>query len=267
MPSLFAYRLAAWLARALPRRAGDALGRALARLAFALRVPARPIAVANQARLAAPGEADARARASFEHFAVAFADFLRLDGLAPDGVAAAVEVRAADHFEAARRSGRGVIVLSAHVGNWEWGAAWLAARGARVHVVARPHGDARVDAFFDERRRRWGIERLTGASVWTRAAAALRRGECLAVMGDRPALGPTRSACGWAASLARRTGAVIVPALVVRTGPGRYAACFEPPLDPDEARAGGFARVLERYVTRYPEQWCAFAPLPESLGA
>src|SRR5437660_339948 len=80
-------------------------------------------------------------------FALTFTDFLRLGHLKREALAGAVEVHGAEHLAAARASGRGVILLSAHLGNWELGAAWLAAGGARVNVVARPHSGW-VERFF-----------------------------------------------------------------------------------------------------------------------
>ena len=126
--------LAADLAvRVLPPRAADALAIALARLAFHARLPARRAQERNLERLLdqpPPPLVRRCARESFEHFALALGDFLRLDSLAPEALERAVEVRGERHLAVARASGRGVVLLTAHLGNWEWGAAWLAARGS-----------------------------------------------------------------------------------------------------------------------------------------
>lgn len=254
--------------RMLPGRASDALGRMLAQAAFALPLPARSAAIGNLGRLEPAAGRDlsrGRARASFEHFALSLVDFLRLRRLDGAALARAVEVRGAEHLESAERSGRGVIVISAHVGNWEWGAAFLAARRDRLHLVARRHPEAALERFFAVRRARFGVERLDGRSLWPRAAAALRHREWVAVMADRPLAGRA-SACAWAAALARRTHALLLPAVCVRTAPGRYAACFAAPLDDGEVSAGGAGDALRRFLARWPEQWCAFEPLPGGLA-
>lgn len=254
--------------RMLPSRASDALGRMLAQAAFTLPLPARSAAIGNLGRLEPAAGRDlslGRARASFEHFALSLVDFLRLQRLDGAALAQAVEVRGREHLEAAERCGRGVIVISAHVGNWEWGAAFLAARRARLHLVARRHPEAALERFFALRRARFGVERLDGRSLWPRAAAALRRREWVAVMADRPWAGRA-SGCAWAAALARRTRAILLPAVCVRTGPGRYAACFAPPLDAEPGSAGGAGEALRRFLARWPEQWCAFEPLPGGIA-
>lgn len=72
--------------------------------------------------------------------------------------------------------------------------------------------------------------------------------------------------CRWAAALARRTGALVLPAVMVRLADGRHAACFEPPLSPGACVSGGYREAMRRHLERHPEQWCAFEPLPEGLA-
>jgi len=272
--------LAADLAvRVLPPRAADALAIGLARLAFHARLPARRAQERNLERLLdqpSPPVVRRCARESFEHFALALGDFLRLDSLAPEALERAVEVRGERHLAAARESGRGVVLLTAHLGNWEWGAAWLAAR-VRLHVAARPHPSARVERLFRRRRRAWGVATLPWHARSLGAMRALRRGEWVALMADRPTRGtPGRAgshpalappACLLAAALARRCDALVLPAVMIHLPGRRYAACFEPARPPAGApgsarSARGLGAALARTLARHPGQWCAFEPAP-----
>ncbi|HEY2955384.1 MAG TPA: lysophospholipid acyltransferase family protein [Candidatus Eisenbacteria bacterium] len=269
MVALISYRIADALVRVLPARAADRLAVVLGRAAFALRLPARRALEANLGLLsggATPAAVRDRARSAFEHFALTFTDFLRLARLGSEALDRAIEVRGAEHLAAARASGRGVILLSAHIGNWEWGAAYLGARGTRLHVVARPHPSAPVEEFFARRRRRWGVRPLAARPLWTRAAEALRRREWVALMGDRGAPGARGSVSDWAEALARRTGALVLPAVMVRLAVGRYAACFDPPLAAGARVRDRFRAAVLRHLERHPGQWCAFEPLPEGLA-
>ena len=276
MIAWLAYRMADVIVRTLPRRLADRVCVGLARLAFHAGLPARRAQEDNLAGLldeAPRGAIRARARESFEHFALAFSDVLRLEAIGPATLARAVEIEGAEHLEAALRSGRGVILLSAHLGNWEWGAAWLAARVPRVHVLARPHPSPHVERRFERVRRAWGVSMLPARAPWGAAAGALRRGEWVALMADRPGRGRRGSPCAFAAALARRTGALVLPAVMVHRPGRRYAACFEPPraggprLRRGAAAAGaGFGTVLRGLVRRYPGQWCAFEPVRGVLG-
>jgi KDO2-lipid IV(A) lauroyltransferase len=269
MLAFLGYRIADALVRGLPPRAAEALAVGLARLAFGLRLPARRTLERNLRHLLGPVRRECvrgPAREVFEHFALSLVDFLRLARARAGSFEGTVEVRGAEHLDAARASGRGVILLSAHLGSWEWGAAYLASRGARVHVVARPHPSQAVDAFFARRRGRFGVGSIESRPLWTRAAQALRRREWVAVMGDRATPGARHSPCAWAAALAARTGALVLPAVMVRMRDGRHAACFERPLSPDDCLRGGYRDAIRRYLERYPGQWCAFEPLPEGLA-
>ena len=90
-----AYRMADLVVRLLPAGIADRLCVALARLAFHAGLPARRAQEANLARLlgdAPRGAIRARARESFEHFALALSDFLRLDSMAPEALAGAIEI-------------------------------------------------------------------------------------------------------------------------------------------------------------------------------
>src|SRR5205085_2299806 len=139
---------------------------------------------------------------------------------------------------------------------WEWGAAWLASTGERVRVAARRHPSRRVEALFSRCRRRWGITRLRGRPLWLAASRALRRREWVALMGDRDTPDLNHSLCAWAAALARRTGAVVLPAVMVRLEGGRYAACFEPPIESAASPGNAYREAMRRNLALEPEQWC-----------
>ena len=268
MLAILGYLTADLAVRLLPAAWADSLAVAVARLVFVARPPARPVLEANLARLLPEATAINRraiACQAFEHFALALVDFLRLGRLDRGALGEAIEVRGAEHLERACAAGRGVIVLSAHLGNWEWGAAWLAARGAPLSVVARPHPNRWVERFFRQRRRARGVSMLPARPLWPGAARALRRREWVALMGDRR--GGGGSECAWAAALSRRTGAVVLPAVMLRIAPGRYAACFEPPLSPEACAGGGYRAAIQRHLERHPAQWLAFEPLPEALAS
>jgi lauroyl/myristoyl acyltransferase len=274
MLSMIAYWTADLLVRVLPAGVVEALGTAVARVAFVSGLRSRRTLEANLARLMAPAPGRtirARAREAFINFALVFTDFLRLRHLGHDRLRSAIDVHGAEHLAAARNSGRGVILLSAHLGNWEMGAAYVASLGTRMNVVARPHANRWVDRFFVRRRREWGIAMLPGRPLWKGAASALRRHEWVALMADRDgasgAAHRPRSVCAWAAALSRRTGALVLPAVIVRLPNRRYAAYFEPPVAPEAARTENLVfDVLRGYLERYPGQWSAFEPLPEGFS-
>jgi KDO2-lipid IV(A) lauroyltransferase len=262
------YRIADLFAGVMPVPAAQGLARWLARAAFALRPRSRFILESNLVGVLGLPATTARrsALAAFENFALGILDFLRLGRLDPRTLAEAVEVHGWRHLERARREGHGLILLSAHLGSWEWGAAFLASRGIPVHVLARRHGSPGVQRFFELRRRSSGVHTCDAQPLWPKASRLLRGRACVALMGDRargPGLSP-HEAPRWAAALARRTGAALVPGVIVRRPGGRHAIFLEPPLSPEACRRGAWQSVLERYARRFPEQWFAFEPYATS---
>ena len=264
--SYVSYRVADALVSALPDRAAERAARAVARAAHALRIPARARLERNLERLGGPELAHARSREAFEHFAMTLTDFLRLGHVSRPELDTRVRLDGEEHLDAARRSGRGVIVVSAHVGSWELGAAWLAAHGVRLRVVSRRHPSAAVERFYRRRRAQWGVHALEGASLWLAAARALRSGEWVGVMVDRARPGHRGAPCAWAAAVARRTGALVLPAAMRRTGNGRHTLWCGPPQEGAHAATGDTRRALASWLAASPEQWCAFTPAPEGIA-
>ena len=74
--------------------------------------------------------------------------------------------------------------------------------------------------------------------------------------------GSRRPPCAWAAALARRTGAILLPAVIVRIGPERYEAFFAAPLSPEECAAGAYSGSMMRSLRPHLAQWQAFEALP-----
>ena len=197
--------------------------------------------------------------------------------------APSVEVDGYGHLEEAHHSRRGVILLTAHFGNWEAGAVLIRRMGFPVSAVALPHADPRTDRLFNDQRRRCGIDVIPlGEEAMHRSLRSLRDGHLLGVLGDQQFTrhGLSVTLCGKTvtlpsgpARLCLRSLAPMVPTFLVREGVWKFRLCFEPPVWP-QPRPGGsvavqrltqrYASVLERYLTRFPSQWLLFQPLADS---
>lgn len=180
----------------------------------------------------------------------------------------------------------GFILVTAHLGAWEVGSMLPASRdGRRVHVVREPETDPRAQRFIEGLIRRGGGELYTthfadDPQLGVGLLDALRRGEIVALQGDRPRSGgrtveaslfgrPFALPVGPAA-LARAAGVPIVPVFVLREGRLRYRCLLRPALhvaqsgdrqrDLQEALAG-FAADLEAVIRREPHQWFCFRRL------
>ena len=172
--------------------------------------------------------------------------------------------------------GKGLIVLTLHLGNWEMALALLSRLGTPISVVLR-RGEAPGPARFgDEARARPGVRVVAaGDSAWNGLdlLLALRRGEIVAIQGDRPFGNLTRRVTLFGApvtlpagpfALAQVSGAPILPVCCPIRGHFRYRFHVEEPLRVAPGEEGlrramdEFATRIERVVARYPTQWFNF---------
>jgi len=186
-----------------------------------------------------------------------------------------------EHIENALKDGRGIVLVSAHCGNWEAAAHVLQRFGAPVNVVAYEGEEAALRRYFDRvlKQRSFAII-AADQSVETSLAimTALARGEIVAMHGDRALsaqqetlefLGsPARFSSG-AHAVAAISGAALIYAFAVRVGAFRYqvdvrpADCLTvgPGRDRREALRdwmAGYVRQLEEVVRAHPFQWHNF---------
>ncbi len=179
----------------------------------------------------------------------------------------------------ARRDGRGFLLVSAHVGNWEMGAVSLRAHGLVPAVVGQPELDPAVQRMRREIRDRLGVESIDiGSSMATalRVRAAVDRGCAVALVADRAyeedhvvvsLFGrPTRFLRS-PALLARFCRCPILPGFFLRGPDGSYRSAWGEVLEPDDrldpdadaARLmGAVAATVERVVREGPTRWFNF---------
>ena len=269
------YRAAAVLAATLPRAARLALAGAVGVRATAWFPVERARVRGNVARVRPDlGEATREAIVDdvFRHFAMCFADLVAANRRRrPERLARRVEGEA--YLRAALAGRRGLVLVTAHLGNWELGGRLVAGRlGRRTHVVVAPELDRGVDRFLRGVDGPVSFVRLGKPEAMVSLVRALRRGEVVALQGDR-ALGTRGDAVveffGAPAAfprgpfvLARAAGVPVIPAFCLLGPDRRYTVVVAPVLEvtagEEEAALGRWVATLERMVRRTPEQWFNF---------
>ncbi len=273
-------------ARTLPRRWMYRGGRALAASYYRMRPKYLRAARANLAViLGAPEDSPEVHRGAFEmvasHFE-AWVDFLHFATRpAPEAARLVEGVIGYTRIVEARLAGKGVVLLTAHLGNWEIGGLMLARIKDPIHVVLVPDIFPGVER---ERRRLHALSGVTEIRVDRSIAPtlavlrALGHNEIVAMQGDRDFdnTGVAASFFGREAffprgpfRVAMASGAALLPAFIVRLPDGRYRAIVEEAIriesdgDRDAAlrrNIGRYVTLLERYVREYPDQWYCFYP-------
>ena len=229
-----------------------------------------------------------KVREVFRHFAMYLVDFFRFGRTTPEEIRRFVRIEGAEQMWTALRQGHGAIGLTAHLGNFELGAAVLAVMGFPVNAVALTHRNRRVDSFFPRHRAAVGVkllavQRQSRRDFFKACMACLERNEILGLVGDRDFFDhgieltlfgrPIRIPTGPAA-FSLKTGAPIVPAFLVREKDDGYRFHIEPPVpvpqgvSHDEAvrrMTQSCLDVMEKYIRRYPTQWYMFREFWEQV--
>jgi KDO2-lipid IV(A) lauroyltransferase len=269
------YRLAHAVAGALPRAARIRVAGATARVLAPWFAAERAVVRANVARIAPTSSARAQTalvHAVFRNFGICFADLLT-SNREHEVAGLLSRVDGEEHVRASAGRRRGLIVLTAHLGNWELAGRLLARRAARpTHVVVAAEADPRVEQMLRGAAAPVHFVVRDEPTAALPLVAALRRDEVVALQGDRalgnrgdvslPFFGAPASFPLGPFVLARASGASVVPAFCVMQPDHRYAIHVGTPMhvgaDGERAALAHWVSVLEAMIRRHPDQWFTF---------
>lgn len=192
------------------------------------------------------------------------------------------EMTGLEHLLAASAPGRGLLLVTPHLGNWEFGAPVLTRQGITMQVVTLAEPDDALTRLRQQSRARWNIETVViGADPFgfVELIRRLESGAAVAVLVDRPAPSTATEvelfsrpflASSAPAELARATGCAILPVYVVRED-GHYTATALAPVDYDRAALRDprarqqltqkILRAFEPAIRQHADQWYHFVPI------
>ena len=125
-------------------------------------------------------------RGAYEHFGRAAAEFARMPVMA-ERIDELVSSEGHEYLFDAVKSGRGAMLATAHIGNWEYSACWLARHGLPINSLGADQRDERITELIKELRRAGGAKALGKANDLKAMIKALQRGEVIAVPVDQDA--------------------------------------------------------------------------------
>lgn len=215
-------------------------------------------------------------RRMFRNFAKYLVDFFRSPLLNIENLHKTIKIKNLHYIEQELTKGKGIILLSAHLGNWELGAIAIALSGFKIGIVVLPHSHKMVDNFFNSRREEKGIKIIVLGKAVRGCLDLLRDNKLIALVGDR-----TFNDTGFLTDFfglptylpkgpvvfSQQTKAPIIPAFVYRNSVGMLNLVFEKPIkhescsnkrsDSEELLSKSKV-IMEDYIKRYPDQWFMF---------
>jgi KDO2-lipid IV(A) lauroyltransferase len=205
----------------------------------------------------------------FDHLARMMVYFARFPGRNRGNIGEWIEYRGFEHFEEAKRRGKGVLFATGHIGNWELSAFAHALLTEPMHVVVRPLDNPLLDALVKRYRSGSGNRILDKKDFVRGILEALGRNEAVGILVDQNTLpehgvfvdffGVKASTGTTFAKLAHKTGAAVIPGYAWwDEDRAKYVLEFDPIFEMTgdvKGDTGRLAKHFEEVIRKRPEQW------------
>ncbi len=254
----------------LARYAGKGLGR----LFYAIDKNHRKTVFKNMKLAGYPDESiEPLAKEVFENMGITLLEVMRTPWLRRSDLTGYVESEGLEIFESALARGKGVILITAHLGNWELMAAWYAVMGYKMDVVVRDLDNALASRLMNWVRTRHGHAMVLKKRSMRRLLKTLAKGGIAGILLDQNVarvegvfvdfFGVPACTNKGPAMLAAVSGAAVIPTFICREN-GRHIIKIGPEI---ELSRGGdkktdalentrrFTAAIEEAIRRNPGQW------------
>lgn len=277
------YRLLTVLIRGLPPRIGYRVAKWAGWLVYHLSPRTKRVLTHNMSHVLGPNASPDRVQAVVRELCVNLAkghyDLTRLNRLSDDEIKSLVRIEGREHVDRILDKGRGVIFVSAHLGNVDVVGQLPLVYGVPATSVIEHIQPERLFQYLLARRQSHGLRLIPSDGQMLDLFRALKRGEIVVLIGDR-AIGdnarfvdlfgsPTHLTDG-PVQLAVRTNTTLIPAFVERLPDDTFLVHIEPPLEIPRTgdRSADVATgmelviaVMEKHIAKHPEQWLVSRPV------
>lgn len=202
-------------------------------------------------------------------------DFLKLPIISKEKLKERVEIIGLDNLDKALKKGRGIVIFTAHIGNFEWGACRVAIEGYKIWGTSLERPYNRTNKFFENRRLVKGVK-IIYANKILNIFRILRNNEIIAIPTDLDPFGNAKPTEFFgkkaylptgAVQIALKTGAQLIPSFVIRKSKYKHYQIIGKPIklqregNKEELIKINMAkviRVIEKYIKENIEEWEMF---------
>ena len=266
------------LLASLPRSVSRKVGAGIGWVAYRLLGRLRSVGQKNLA-MALPDKAFPERqqilRKTYRNLGYQIAEFCQMSGYHRQSAQTFIRYEGLEHFEQASAAGKGVFVLTGHLGAWELSSFFHSLMGYPMDIVIRRLDNPLVDDFVNGIRCRHG-NRVQHKDDFARGLiAAMRAGRTVGVLMDTnmtppqgvfvPFFGVLACTASGVARIALKTGAAVLPGFLLwEEAEGKYVLRFGERLALQQtadaeadalANTAHFTAVLEGFIREYPDQW------------
>ena len=214
-------------------------------------------------------------RGVYIHLGWQLVEFCRMTRYTPENTHGWMRTEGLDNYLAAQARGKGVLVVTGHLGAWELSGFYHSLMGHTMGVVIRRLDNRRLDKLVNDNRCLHGNRMIHKDDFGRGLLTAMRAGQTVAILMDTNMTPPQGAfvkffgldACTATglAHMARKTGAAVLPGFMLwEPGERRYVLHFGPEIEiprTDDAAADILAATqlctsaIESWIRRYPDQW------------
>ncbi len=274
----FALRVVAGAVGRLPRSAARAVGAVLGAVAWAVLGRLRTVGLQNL-KLAFPekteAEREATLRGVFRSLGWQVGEFCKMGGYTVREASKFIRYDGLKNYLAAREKGKGVLVLTGHLGAWELSSFYHSLMGYPMSLVIRRLDNPLVDAYVNRIRCLHGNRVIHKDDFARGLLTSMKQGETVGILMDTnmtppqgvfvPYFGEAACTASGLARVALHSGAAVLPGFLVwEAAEKKYVLRFGEELELIRtgdmakdivANTALFTATIEAYVRRYPEQW------------
>lgn len=266
------------LVKLLPLSVSRAMGRMIGRLFYLVDARHRYIALRNLDQAFGDGKTEKEKKdivyRSFLHFGSAIMETLNLRTVTEKNFQDFATCENLEHFHQGLAMGKGVILCSAHYGNWEVMNLALGYLGLPLSAMARPIDNPLVHKFLEEIRTRPGNLVIYKHKSVRKLLSTLSQNRIVGIVNDQdvhdrnrimaPFFGQSAATTPVPAALSYKTGAPVIPGYAEPLGKGRYLLKFGDLILPDQEADKNqeimriteeLNRCLENQIQHSPESW------------